>query len=117
MASYVGVDLHRRRSVIVVLDEAGDRVWSSRIENSRWNLELELRAIVDAVDAPVEVVIEATWGWYWAADVVEEVGLGLHLVQTYMALHDGQLSIDSHPEQGTIVTLLLPAERLGAEKP
>lgn len=40
MASYVGIDLHRRRSVIVVLDETGERVSSCRIENSRMNLEL-----------------------------------------------------------------------------
>ena len=53
MASYVGIDLHRRRAVIVVLDEAGDRVWSSRIENSRLNLEVELRSIVEAVEADV----------------------------------------------------------------
>ncbi len=79
MASYVGIDLHRRRSVIVVLDEAGDRVWSSRIENSRLSLEVELRSIIEAVEGPVDVVMEATWGWYWAADVVEEVGLTLHL--------------------------------------
>lgn len=79
MASYVGIDLHRRRSVIVVLDETGERVWSSKIENSRLNLEVELRAIAVAVPSPVEVVMEATWGWYWAADVVDEVGLGLHL--------------------------------------
>jgi len=38
MASYVGIDLHRRRSVIVVLNEGGERVWSSRTENSRLNL-------------------------------------------------------------------------------
>ncbi len=79
MASYVGIDLHRRRSVIVALNEGGERVWSSRIENSRLNLEVELRSIMAAVEAPVHVVIEATWGWYWAADVVTEVGLAMHL--------------------------------------
>ena len=26
-----------------------------------------------------EVVIEATWGWYWAADVLEEMGCRVHL--------------------------------------
>lgn len=79
MASYVGIDLHRRRSVLVVLDEAGDRVWSSRIENSRLNLEQELRSIMDNTQGPMHVVIEATWGWYWAADVVDLVGAVLHL--------------------------------------
>jgi transposase len=79
MASYVGIDLHRRRSVIVALDEAGDQVWSSRIENSRMNLELELRAIIEKVEAPVHVVVEATWGWYWTVEVIATVGAEMHL--------------------------------------
>lgn len=41
------------------------------------------------------------------------VGLGLHLVQTYVALHQGRLSIDSRLDRGTTVTLHLPAKRLG----
>ena len=38
MGSYVGIDLHRRRSVIVVLNDDGDRVSWSRIENTPANL-------------------------------------------------------------------------------
>ena len=34
MSRYVGVDLHRRRSVVVILDEDGTRVSLRRIENS-----------------------------------------------------------------------------------
>ena len=79
MASYVGIDLHRRRSVLVVLNETGERVSSCRIENSRMNLELALEEIKASCEAPVEVVIEATWGWYWAADVVAGTGCGMHL--------------------------------------
>ena len=80
MASYVGVDLHRRRSVIVVMDEAGEVMSWTRIENSRLAFEAELRSIIEAAgDERVEVVIEATWGWYWAADVVDLVGANLHL--------------------------------------
>ncbi len=79
MASYVGIDLHRRRSVLVVLNELGDRVGSTRIENSPMNLEQTLEGIKATVEAPVEVVMEATWGWYWAADVIEAAGLSLHL--------------------------------------
>ena len=79
MASYVGIDLHRRRSVLVVLDETGERLSWSRIENSRLSLELALEGIKATVEGPVHVVMEATWGWYWAADVIEAVGLELHL--------------------------------------
>ena len=65
MGHYVGIDLHRRRSVIVVLDEDGEELWTRKIDNTPENLAAAVR---DAGPAP-EVVIEATWGWYWAADV------------------------------------------------
>jgi hypothetical protein len=35
MTRYVGVDLHRRRSVIVVLDADGTELWTKRIDNDR----------------------------------------------------------------------------------
>jgi hypothetical protein len=44
MGSYVGIDLHRQRSVVVVLDEDGNRVSWSRIDNSAVNLASEITA-------------------------------------------------------------------------
>ena len=76
MGSYVGIDLHRRRSVIVVLNDAGDRVSWSRIDNTPANLAAE---IVAAGGADADVAMEAAWGWYWAADVIAECGARLHL--------------------------------------
>ena len=75
MTRYVGVDLHRRRSVIVVLDEDGAELWTHRIDNDPLTLGLEIEM---AGPAP-EVVLEATWGWYWAADVITEAGGRVHL--------------------------------------
>src|SRR4029453_13828039 len=71
MGSHVGIDLHRRREVIVVLNDDGDRVSWSRIDNTPANLATE---IVAAGGAEADVAMEATWGWYWAADVVAECG-------------------------------------------
>jgi hypothetical protein len=71
MGSYVGIDLHRRRSVVVVLNENGDRVSWCRIDNTPDNLTGE---IVAAGGADAEVAMEATWGWYWAADVITAWG-------------------------------------------
>src|ERR671910_228035 len=76
MGSYVGIDLHRRRSVVVVLNEDGHRVSWSRIDNTPANLAAE---IVAAGGPAAEVAMEATWGWYWAADVIAECGARLHL--------------------------------------
>jgi hypothetical protein len=59
MTRYVGVDLHRRRSVIVVLDGDGAELWTHRIDNDRLTLGLE----IEAAGSEPEVVLEATWGW------------------------------------------------------
>jgi len=75
MGSYVGIDLHRRRSVIVVLNDDGERVSWSRIDNTAANLAAE----VHAAGPGAEVAMEACWGWYWAADVIAECGARLHL--------------------------------------
>jgi len=71
---YVGIDLHRRRSVIVRLDEHGDRV-VTHIENDA----AALAAAVAAAGEHPEVVLEATYGWYWAVDVLQELGATVHL--------------------------------------
>ena len=76
MGSYVGIDLHRRRSVVVVLNEDGDRVSWCRIDNTAANLAAE---IVSAGGSEAEVAMEACWGWCWAADVIAECGARLHL--------------------------------------
>jgi hypothetical protein len=71
----VGIDLHRRRSVIVRMTEAGERLGVVRIDNDPVALGLE---IAKAGTSP-EVVLEATYGWYWAADVLAEAGARVHL--------------------------------------
>jgi hypothetical protein len=70
MASYdgrqvVGIDLHRRRTVIVRMTGDGRKLETSRITNSPQVLRAE---IAKAGQAP-QVVVEAAYGWYWAADV------------------------------------------------
>jgi transposase len=72
---YVGIDFHRRRSVVVQVDASGERLSVSRIDNS----PAALAAAVSAAGDHPEVVIEATYGWYWAVDVLQELGASVHL--------------------------------------
>jgi transposase len=71
----VGMDLHRRRSVLVRLDGEGRRLGTSQIVNDPLVLRGE---IARAGDRP-EVVLEATCGWYWAADALAAAGAEVHL--------------------------------------
>src|SRR3712207_9531162 len=66
----VGMDLHRRRSVLVRMTETGQRLETVRIANDPEYLR---QVMVRAGEAP-EVVLEATYGWYWAADTLTELG-------------------------------------------
>lgn len=73
---YVGIDLHRRRSVIVRITPDGQRLDDPvRIDNDPFTLAGE---VAKWGEAP-EVVLEATYGWYWAADVLAEAGARVHL--------------------------------------
>lgn len=63
MTRYVGVDLHRGRSVIVVLDGDGTELWTHRIDNSPLNLGLEKIAGQEGLaDRVVAVMFDAAIG-------------------------------------------------------
>ncbi len=73
---FVGIDLHRRRSVIVRMTPEGERLGSTvRIDNDPF----ELARLVASWGESPEVVLEATYGWYWAADVLADAGATVHL--------------------------------------
>ena len=72
---YVGIDLHRRRSVIVRKNADGEVVSKVQIVND----PLALAEAVGAAGPEPEVVLEATFGWYWAVDVLAEMGAKVHL--------------------------------------
>ena len=72
---YVGIDLHRRRSVIVQMSPEGEMLGTARIDNDPFELA---RQVASWGESP-EVVLEATYGWYWAVDVLAEAGAVVHL--------------------------------------
>jgi hypothetical protein len=79
---YVGIDLHRRRSVIVRMDEAGEVLGVTKVANGPVQMSM---AIAEAGPGP-EVALEACYGWYWAADLLKAQGCQVHLVHP-LGLH------------------------------
>lgn len=72
---YVGIDLHRQRSVIVRRNEQGETIDTVRIDND----PVVLAAEVAKAGPNPHVILEATYGWYWAADVLKDMGCKIHL--------------------------------------
>lgn len=74
---YVGIDLHRRRSVVVRMTDTGELLDAVQITNS----PLALAEVMTRAGEHPEVVLEATYGWYWAVDLLHELPCepGVHL--------------------------------------
>ncbi|MEV0395587.1 IS110 family transposase [Polymorphospora rubra] len=72
----MGIDLHRRRSVIVRMTPDGERIGPVvRVASD----PVEFAAPAGSWGEAPEVVLEATYGWYWAADVLADAGATVHL--------------------------------------
>lgn len=77
---FVGVDLHLHRSVIAGLDEVGAELGWVRIDNDPKTLVRDVRK---AGGRGCPVVIEATYGWYWAVDALTAARFEVHLAHPY----------------------------------
>ena len=71
----VGIDLHRNRSQIAVIDEQGELSLSRRIVNDRATF-LELLA---GLEGESRIAVEATYGWEWLVELLEDAGYEIHL--------------------------------------
>ena len=93
---YVGIDLHRRRSVIVRMSEQGEKLSTVKIDNDPVALGL---ALAEAGPDP-EVAIEAGYGWYWAVDLLQASGAKVHLVHP-SGLHWGARRVKNDERDAT----------------
>jgi transposase len=71
----VGIDLHRKRSHVAVIDDQGRELRSRRVINDGPTI----LALLAEIDGECRVALEATYGWEWLADVLQDAGYELHL--------------------------------------
>lgn len=71
----VGIDLHRKRSHVAVIDDQGRELRSRRIFNDGQTF----LALLAEIDGDCRIALEATYGWEWLADLLQDAGYELHL--------------------------------------
>jgi transposase len=76
---YVGIDFHRRRSVVVRMSASGEKLSCVRIPND----PVAIAAAVAEAGPDPEVVVEATYGWYWVVDLLQANGAQVHLANPH----------------------------------
>src|SRR5438128_4197461 len=104
---YVGIDFHRRRSVIVRLSAAGERLAVTRVGNDPF----EFAAVIAEAGNSPAVVIEATYGWYWVVDLLQELGATVHLANP-KALNWGERRVKNDVIDATDLADMLRLNRL-----
>jgi len=77
---FVGIDLHRRRTVLVRMTSAGERLGGMvRFPSNPEALRREMVPALSPAGPAPQVVLEATYGWYWAVETLQQLGARVHL--------------------------------------
>jgi hypothetical protein len=76
MGVYVGMDVHRKRSQVAIVDAAGDQQRNRNLAND----PAQLVPILGALPPGTPVAFEAAYGWGWLVELLEELELEPHLV-------------------------------------
>jgi transposase len=76
MSVYVGIDVHRKRSQVAVVDQAGQVLANRKVPNGT---ETVLQVIGD-LPIGTPVAFEAAYGWGWLVELLEDYGFEPHLV-------------------------------------
>jgi len=75
----VGMDVHRNCTQMCVMDRNGR--------------EVRNRNVVTAAGPSLEVVVEATFGWYWLVDLLQENGCRVHLASPSQLNWEGDVNL------------------------
>jgi len=76
MTVYVGMDVHRKRSQVAIVDDAGVQQRNRNLAND----PATLIPVLGALPPGTPVAFEAAYGWGWLVDLLEELELEPHLV-------------------------------------
>ena len=77
--SQIGLDAHRRFSMVTARDTEGRILWRERLRHED---RPRLREALTAWPKGVPVVMEATFGWGWLSDELAAAGLEPHLASS-----------------------------------
>ncbi len=100
----MGIDLHSKRSRYVLVSQEGNVLKKATIQSTP---EAFRHAFTDFDSSQVQVALEATGNWYWAADVLEELGLQTHLANPHKVRLIAESTIKTDTVDATALAHLL----------
>jgi transposase len=72
---YVGMDVHRKRTQVAILDESGCELTNRNVISD----PVEIAKVLEGLEPGTQVAFEAGYGWSWLAELLEDLSLEAHL--------------------------------------
>ena len=76
MSVYVGIDVHRKRSQVAVIDQDGQVLANRNVNNG----VTPILSVIGGLPPGTKAAFEAAFGWGWLAGLLEDYGFEPHLV-------------------------------------
>src|SRR5215469_9212655 len=76
MSVYVGIDVHRKRSQVAVIDSGGGVLANRNVPNGTETI----LGVIGGLPPGTPAAFEAGFGWGWLVELLEDHGFAPHLV-------------------------------------
>ena len=108
MSVYVGIDVHRKRSQVAVVDEGGEVLANRNVPNG---VEPVL-GVIGGLPPGTPVAFEAAFGWGWLVELLEDYGFAPHLVHPLQCKAIASARLKNDKVDAAILAQLLRADLL-----
>jgi transposase len=108
MSVYVGIDVHRKRSQVAVVDQDGEVLANRNVPNGTDTI----LGVIGGLPAGTPAAFEAAFGWGWLVEVLEDYGFAPHLVYPLQCKAIASARLKNDKVDAAILAQLLRADLL-----
>ena len=108
MSVYVGIDVHRKRSQVAVIDAGGEVLASRNVPNGVETIV----GVIGGLPPGTPAAFEAAFGWGWLLELLEDYGFGPHLVHPLQCKAIASARLKNDKAGAAILAQLLRADLL-----
>jgi transposase len=108
MSVYVGIDVHRKRSQVAVIDQDGQVMANRNVPNG----VQPILSVIGGLPSGTPAAFEAAFGWGWLVELLEGYGFEPHLVHPLQCKAIASARLKNDKVDAAILAQLLRADLL-----
>ena len=108
MSVYVGIDVHRKRSQVAVIDQDGKVLANRNVNNG----VTPILSVIGGLPPGTPAAFEAAFGWGWLLELLEDYGFEPHLVHPLQCKAIASARLKNDKVDAAILAQLLRADLL-----